>query len=89
MQGATSAYSPIRATRRRAQFSPNELDSLTLNGVIGSGSYRSTCRRPRLSGARALDTSAHLLEAINLLRLPELDTEKLTLTEVDSLFPFL
>jgi U3 small nucleolar RNA-associated protein 10 len=43
----------------------------------------------RLSGARALDASAHLLEAINLQRLLELDTEKLTLTEVDSLFPFL
>ncbi|KAJ7740997.1 hypothetical protein B0H14DRAFT_3515417 [Mycena olivaceomarginata] len=35
----------------------------------------------RLSGARALDASAQLLEAINLQRLPEVDMEKLTLTE--------
>ncbi|KAJ7821626.1 hypothetical protein B0H14DRAFT_3875864 [Mycena olivaceomarginata] len=33
MQGATPAFSPIRTTRSGAQFSPNELDSLTLNGV--------------------------------------------------------
>jgi U3 small nucleolar RNA-associated protein 10 len=43
----------------------------------------------RLSGARALEASAQLLEAINLQRLPEVDMEKLTLAEVDSLFLFL
>ncbi|KAJ7315635.1 hypothetical protein DFH08DRAFT_971981 [Mycena albidolilacea] len=33
MQGATPVFSPIRTTRSGAQFSPNELDPLTLNGV--------------------------------------------------------
>ncbi|KAJ7301598.1 hypothetical protein DFH08DRAFT_724105, partial [Mycena albidolilacea] len=39
----------------------------------------------RLSGTRALNASAQLLEAINLQRLPEIDMEKPTLTEVDYL----
>ncbi|KAJ7810436.1 hypothetical protein B0H14DRAFT_2607382 [Mycena olivaceomarginata] len=33
MQGATPVFSPIRTTRSGAQFSPNALDLLTLNGV--------------------------------------------------------
>jgi hypothetical protein len=33
MQGASPAFFPICTTRNGAQFSPNELDSLTLNGV--------------------------------------------------------
>ncbi|KAJ7900457.1 hypothetical protein B0H13DRAFT_2336660 [Mycena leptocephala] len=33
MQGATPAFSPIRTTRSGVQFSPNELDSLTVNGI--------------------------------------------------------
>ncbi|KAJ7315467.1 hypothetical protein DFH08DRAFT_820396 [Mycena albidolilacea] len=33
MQGATPVFSPIRTTRSGAQFSPNELDPPTLNGV--------------------------------------------------------
>jgi hypothetical protein len=33
MQGATPVFSPIHTTRSGAQFSPNALDLLTLNGV--------------------------------------------------------
>ncbi|KAJ7717936.1 hypothetical protein B0H14DRAFT_3631056 [Mycena olivaceomarginata] len=76
MQGATSAYSPIRATRSGAQFSPNELDSLTLNGVMFGlpidVPQTSTIRRAR---ARHVCPPAG---GDNLQRLPELDTEKLT-----------